>query len=271
MIRNWQEPDMAKDFIKAPGYGVRLQLLMQRPRIIALDYDGTLAELAPTPAMAGMPRLTLKLLAQLAAQPQTRAAIISGRPLEDLKARLPVSKLVLVGNHGLSCSDARLGFQGVRHKEWEKIARDLARALLEFAAKVPGSLVEYKGIDLALHYRLADPRRLGPLLRKARELAHAAGFDVRIGKAALELRPKTQQNKGTALKRLAVKLALGWRKNGCLLYAGDDATDEDAFRAAKTMGSRALTIKIGLGKTCADWRMPNPAALQELLIQICRP
>jgi trehalose-6-phosphatase len=49
------------------------------------------------------------------------------------------------------------------------------------------------------------------------------------------------------------------------IYAGDDSTDERAFRTLPD----AVTIKIGhLPETQARYRLPNPAALQELLLDL---
>ncbi|HBC74868.1 MAG TPA: hypothetical protein DC017_08485 [Candidatus Wallbacteria bacterium] len=47
-----------------------------------------------------------------------------------------------------------------------------------------------------------------------------------------------------------------------MLFAGDDATDEDIFRS---ISSESYTIKIGAGQTAAGWSLNSPAELLELL------
>jgi len=58
----------------------------------------------------------------------------------------------------------------------------------------------------------------------------------------MELRPRGAWHKGTAARRL-----LGAMPRGCAcLYAGDDLSDEDAFRSLADR-DRALTFKVGRG------------------------
>src|SRR5512140_3187692 len=65
-----------------------------------LDYDGTLVPIAPTPAQAVADPSLLELLGALSQNPQIRAVIVSGRPLEDLRRMLPVAGLTIAGLYG---------------------------------------------------------------------------------------------------------------------------------------------------------------------------
>ena len=47
------------------------------------------------------------------------------------------------------------------------------------------------------------------------------------------------------------------------MFAGDDLTDEDGFRAAAALGG--FGVKIGPGKTAADFRLPGTLAVHEWL------
>jgi trehalose-6-phosphatase len=80
-------------------------------------------------------------------------------------------------------------------------------------------------------------------------------------------------NKGTALIELARSLGVV-RDNdlvGSLLYAGDDRTDEDAFRALPPPPSNAITVHVGRAelpegfRTHAEFVADDPIAVQELL------
>ena len=47
-----------------------------------------------------------------------------------------------------------------------------------------------------------------------------------------------------------------------VMAIGDDTTDEDMFVA---LPSTAYTIKVGRGRTLANYRLPNPTSVHQLL------
>jgi trehalose 6-phosphate phosphatase len=92
---------------------------------------------------------------------------------------------------------------------------------------------------------------------------------------SLEVRPHLAWDKGQAVLKLAGLLAT--EADWGLLYAGDDATDEDAFRVVGgrglgiLVGERGVAILVGeRGDTFADFCLPDPEALRELLEALLR-
>ncbi|MGA0830100.1 MAG: trehalose-phosphatase, partial [Nitriliruptoraceae bacterium] len=67
--------------------------------LLLLDHDGTLSPIAPTPDAADLPAPTRAALADVAVL--TDVAVVSGRGLDDLVARLGDLPLTLVAEHGL--------------------------------------------------------------------------------------------------------------------------------------------------------------------------
>jgi len=76
------------------------------PRLVLLDYDGTLVPLATRPQDAIPPPALGPLLARLAATPDCRLAVVSGRPARDLERFFgQVPKLYLAAEHGALMRD----------------------------------------------------------------------------------------------------------------------------------------------------------------------
>jgi trehalose 6-phosphate phosphatase len=82
-------------------------------------------------------------------------AIITGRAVEDIRARLPFVPDFLVGNHGIEgvpgLPDRRAGYRQL-WKHWE---RTLAAALQDRTRFDGGIWIEQKTYSLSVHFRLA--------------------------------------------------------------------------------------------------------------------
>jgi trehalose 6-phosphate phosphatase len=235
------------------------------PRLLIFDLDGTLAPLAETPGRACVPARVQRALAVLAACPRTVVAVLSGRSLADAARKVGVSGLVYLGNHGLTSTRPGLGAPRRELGLWTDLAAEARRRLAPVAKRYPGCLLELKGPDLSLHYRRVAPRQVPDLLRETLASLRGLRFRARPGKLVMEFRPPRGGNKGTALRRLAGRLAPGWKRKGLCLYVGDDRTDEDAFRAARRLGPRMATFKVGAGATRAKYRLPRQPEVETLL------
>jgi trehalose 6-phosphate phosphatase len=178
---------------------------------ILLDVDGVLAPIVPRPEDARVPPETQDELRRLNAR-YALVACISGRAEADARRVVGLSELVYVGNHGLDLADGAA--------EW-------AGRLATFLSSVHWSRTENKGISAALHFRdAADEAAARSTLEDLADRARAAGFVTRFGRMVLEIVPPLDADKGTAVRQL-----LRERDLDRALYAGDDTTDLDAFRA----------------------------------------
>lgn len=239
------------------------------PLLCCADFDGTLAPLAPTPAAAAPLPGVVTVLSELTLLPDVRVAIVSGRTVEDVRSRLDVAGAYYIGVHGIEVQ--RPGGPLTVQPEMDALRSAMAairRRMQERVNDLPGVLLEDKGIALACHYRLASERDAETLRAWAAEVLAAAqveGLAVEIvsGHKVVEFRPQ-QANKGAAV------LALRAPAEGTL-YAGDDETDEDAFRA---LPADALTIRVGplSVPTSARYRLAGPDAVLTFLCALlaCR-
>ncbi len=234
-----------------------------------LDYDGTLTPIADRPEKALVSEATGHVLSKLQTIPAVRLTVISGRSLADLSRLLPLSNLILAGNHGLEIKGKGLKYidpEAVRQKD---LINRLSRRLAERCAKLPGAIVENKGLTLSLHYRLVEPQRRGEiaglLLDALAQEDTADQLSMRPGKMIYELRPKVNWNKGQAALWILGKLyGPDWAETCLTIYVGDDVTDEDAFRALK---GKAFTVLVRAEEreTAAGYYLTGPARVIDFL------
>jgi trehalose 6-phosphate phosphatase len=215
-----------------------------------LDVDGVIAPIVPRPEDARVPEETRVELRRLAGR-YALVACISGRAGDTAAEIVGVPELTYVGNHGLELEPAA--------QEWDERLR-------AFLAGVEWDGLEDKRLTAALHYRnAADETEARRRLEAIAERARAAGFTARFGRKVLELIPPLDANKGTAVRRLLEDHAL--RR---ALYAGDDTTDLDGFRALQGL---EVAVRVAVAsaegpaelRTSADVVVESPAEMLELL------
>lgn len=191
---------------------------------ILLDIDGTLLDLAATPAGVLVPSSLQATLTTLWKWTGGALALISGRPLKDIDRIFAPLELPAVGGHG---AEIRASMKTSPKKRAQVLLLDerVRRPLLGLSRK--GVLIEDKGYSMAVHYRLAP--ELGPELRRQVALIASSFSDARYevlpGKFVIEVKP-TAFNKGTAVLQLMELPPFAGRRP---LFIGDDVTDEAVF------------------------------------------
>ena len=120
---------------------------------ILLDYDGTLAPIAPHPDMAIIPNETKRVLERLSNCPDVYVAIISGRGVTSVKSMVGIDNITYAGNHGLEIlhPDGTKFTHPMPSEYEDKISQLLER--LQDDVCVHGAWVENKGVLLTFHYR----------------------------------------------------------------------------------------------------------------------
>ena len=216
---------------------------------IFLDVDGVLAPIVERPEDARVPDETREEVRRLAGK-YALVACVSGRAGTDAARIVGLDELTYVGEHGL---------------ELEPEADAWRDAMRGFADSVDWP-VENKGLTLSFHYRgVADEEAAEQLLLDVAERARDAGLRPRFGRKVLEVRPPLDASKGTAVRALLAERGL--RR---ALYAGDDATDLDAFHV---LGEVELGVRVGVASPesprgiseLADVVVRTPAELLEVL------
>jgi trehalose-phosphatase len=245
-----------------------LERAQGRPRVLFLDYDGTLVPFASRPELATPDAQLLDLLRQLTDRRDTEIHIVSGRGRESLDEWLGHLPIGLHAEHGFW---KRLGHErgwtprfDDHPRPWMRRAREI---LSSAVTTVSGSFVEEKTASLAWHYRNSDGQlagRAAAILRESLTVA-CAGDDVELleGVFVLELRER-RVHKGHVVRE---RLGDGDGDDEALVIAiGDDLTDEDMFAALPTSG---LAIAAGARARSPSHRLHGPAAVRALLERLC--
>lgn len=210
-----------------------------------LDFDGTLVELAEHPEAVVMDAVTLDTLVRLHGDTGGAVAIVTGRDIAVIDRFLAPLELPVAGIHGLTRRDA--GRKVHLPPDGEVFLDAAEQALREFAARESGLLIERKTASIALHFR-ARPELEAQCIDRLETLARDfSGIEVKRGKMVVEAKPD-HADKGTAIADFMAEPPFAGRVP---VFAGDDVTDEDAFRVVNRLGG--ISIKIGCGATAARY------------------
>ncbi|MFI9204889.1 trehalose-phosphatase [Streptomyces sp. NPDC053048] len=221
-----------------------LAALLARPAdaVIALDFDGTLAEIVPDPERARAHPGAVPALSRLA--PRLRSvAVITGRPagvavrLGGFAGVAGLEHLVVLGHYGAERWDAVTGTvrAPAPHPGVAAVQGELP-GVLDASGAWHGTWVEDKGRAIAVHTRRADdPQAAFDALRgPLGDLAARHGLIVEPGRLVLELRPPGM-DKGVALAQYVREVGAG-----SVLYAGDDLGDLAAYAAVEKLRAEGL-------------------------------
>lgn len=199
---------------------------------VLTDVDGAIAPINPDPMAAAVPAAVRETLAALADH-YALVGCVSGRRVEQAMRMVGLSQLAYAGNHGFEIRAAGADETGLspQLEGLEHQAAEMVSSLHAESLRAVDLRTEDKGPIQALHWRGAvDPDAAEDLARRIAAAAEARGLHTHWGRMVLELRPKVELNKGTAVAELV--RAAGVRN---AFYGGDDNTDLDAFRALRAM------------------------------------
>jgi trehalose 6-phosphate phosphatase len=215
-----------------------------------LDVDGVLAPIVPRPEDARVPDETRDELRRLNKR-YALVACISGRSGADAQRIVGVPELIYVGNHGLELDGEAAGW---------------GERLQQFLVDVAWPATENKQLTASLHYRGSrDEAAARMALEHVKARAEREGFVARFGRKVLEVLPPLDVHKGTAVRQLLAK-----RQLTRALYAGDDTTDLDGFRA---LDGLELAVRVAVSsdegpaelREAADLVVANPEEFVSLL------
>ncbi|MFJ2651720.1 trehalose-phosphatase [Streptomyces sp. NPDC087420] len=274
-------PEIPLPSPSTPAGAEGLAAFLARPAkaVVALDFDGTLADIVPDPEQARAHPRAVPALAALAPHVAS-IAVVTGRPAEVAVrfggfAGVPgLEHLVVLGHYGAERWDAATGtVSAPAPHPGVSAARAELPGLLDGFAASRGTWIEEKGQAFAVHTRRAtDPQAAFDTLRTPlAALATRHGLVLEPGRMVLELRPPGV-DKGVALTEYV-------HESGAetVLYAGDDLGDLPAYAAVDTLranGHPGLLVCSGTEvpelSTRSDLTLPGPAAVADFLAALAQ-
>lgn len=217
--------------------------------VLFLDFDGTLAPIVDNPQSAYLAHATKFIISQLSRRDNIRIAIVSGRQLEDVEHLVDLPLVDYSGNHGLQWMIR--GYRGAVPVPKENThIKKVLRIFRQLKDLYPSLIIEDKGSIIALHYRrLPESERQlfqSDFERLTEQFIHTP---VRFtnNKKVYEYSPDISWSKGDFCTMYLKKILMESREKILPVYAGDDLTDEAAFREL----SYGLTIRIEPGENSA--------------------
>lgn len=213
-----------------------LDAALQNPAAVALflDFDGTLVEIAATPDGAAAPEALARVLERASAALGGALALVSGRRIADLDARLAPFLGAAAGVHG---GEMRLD-PAHPIKAGEKLDARVRDDVAELTGNDPRLLLEDKGHAIAVHYRLAE--QVGPELERRLEhyVREVDGLRVQPGRKVVEILGDAV-TKGDAVRRFMREKPFVGRRP---IMIGDDRSDVSAFDACAALGGVGLRV-----------------------------
>jgi trehalose 6-phosphate phosphatase len=213
---------------------------------VLLDVDGVLAPIVRHAADATVPEGVRSLLIQVARRYRL-VACVTGRRAADARRIVSIGSIAYIGSHGgelLRPGSVRPEVDRAL-EEWTRRVQDFARQSDTAQLSRLRVRLEDKSSIIAFHWRGApDEEAARRGIDEIANRAEAVGLSTHWGRKVLEVRPPVKMDKGIGVRHLLreydVRVAL---------YAGDDATDLDAWDALDEMAGQGrldAVVRVGV-------------------------
>jgi trehalose 6-phosphate phosphatase len=221
---------------------------------VLLDVDGTLAPIVRHADDATVPEAVRGVLIQVAKRYGV-VACVTGRRAADARRIVSIGSIAYVGAHG-----GELLRPGSVQAEVDRALEEWTRRVQDFARQADTALLsrlrvrlEDKSSIVAFHWRGApDEEAARAAVEELANRAEAVGLSTHWARKVLEVRPPVGMDKGIGIRRLLRETDV----RGAL-YAGDDATDLDAFAALNELGEQGRLDTVLLVGVASDEAPPE--------------
>lgn len=215
------------------------------PKVLLLDFDGTLTPIAKSPEKVKLSKEIKNILQRLSQKPNLFLAIISGRKLQDLKKKVKIPNIIYGGNHGLEGEIFGEKYVYPTKQSSLMAIESIKAQLNNLANQFNGVFVEDKGLTLSFHYRLAKKHLIPQILLLLKNILcpfiTKGVISVTKGKKVFDVIPKVNWDKGHFASLTIKRITARVKTHPTAITIGDDTTDEDTFHTLK----KEITIVVG--------------------------
>ncbi|HKI89674.1 MAG TPA: bifunctional alpha,alpha-trehalose-phosphate synthase (UDP-forming)/trehalose-phosphatase [Draconibacterium sp.] len=258
-VRQSEERYLVKRLTSSSKNRIVKEVCASDNRIFFLDYDGTLTGFRNNPQHAVPDEELFSILDNLAADSKNRVVLISGRDKETFERWFGKKPYTLIVEHGVWIRNPKDDWQMIEPLDasWKESIRS---ALEFYVDRTPGSFIEEKNYSLVWHYRKTDPElgmnRAIELKDEMNSLVANLNLEILEGNKVIEIK-NHGINKGRA-----AQMVLHNAPADKIVAVGDDWTDEFLF---SEIPNEAITIKVGMAKTIATYKVENVEEVRDLL------
>lgn len=248
--------------------GTIIEKLEGKKPILFFDYDGTLTPIVDDPDDAKLAEESKETIEELSKQ--LTVAVVSGRGLDDLKAKVGIKSLIYAGSHGFEITGpGNLEMQYEKGREVLPQLDESEKVLKEKLEAINGCKVERKKYAIAVHYRNVAKEAVKEVKNTVfKEAERQDRLKLGKGKKILELKPDLDWHKGEALSWLLENLNLKTADYQHIFF-GDDITDEDALKVVQKNGIGILVGTHGQ-QTYANYRLEDTDEVYQFLEELWR-
>ena len=218
-------------------------------------------EIAATPDSVQVEASLQDLLARLRTVMGGAVALISGRPIVDLDRLFGRHRWAAAGVHGLERRDSQGRWHSQNGFDVASVAEARGR-LRQLSERLPGTILEDKGMSVALHYRQV-PHLESQVHSGTRAILRALGGRLVLleGRMVVELR-LAGANKADAIREFLDEPPFKGRRP---IFIGDDVTDERALEEVQRIGG--LSVAVG-DRVSAMLRVSSPRDVRVFLEEL---
>jgi trehalose 6-phosphate synthase/phosphatase len=231
--------------------------------LLFLDCDGMLVRFHRRPDVACPDASLLELLRNLNSLDGVNLVLSSGRDCSKLERWFGAERFLLGAGQGawIREEDGNWHAAPVQVPDWKDAIRPILQRMVD---RTPGASMEEKDFSLAWHYRNSDPELATVRMAELREilitLTNNLELSVLDGNRFLEVKP-AHIHPGRIVHHFLDRAA--W---DLVVAIGNDATDETMFQA---LPPEAISIKVGIGATAAEYFIDGVERVRQLLHSLC--
>ena len=208
--------------------------------LLLLNEEGVLLPQAASSRGKEFASSTKKLIQSLVSSEGIKMAVVSRRPLDELKKLLGVRGLIYMASQGLELEEPSGKFvhphAAAAKKLMEKVWERLKKTLKPFSE----IRLQDKNFTLSIRHRRVAKNKLdqarATFFRTVRPYLSSSQIVVKEAEGSWEVSPVLRWNKGTTLVWLYGKVLAQTTDSVLPIYVGDSSGDEDAFYSMKPLG-----------------------------------